>query len=106
MARYLICASYTSDGIRGVIKGGGTARRDAVGKTVADLGGRMETFDFAFDKDDAYVIVDLPDNVSAAALGLAVGASGMARTRTIVLLTPEEIDRAAATPVAYRAPGQ
>ncbi len=106
MARYLIKASYTADGIRGVISGGGTARREAVAKTVADLGGRVETFDFAFGEDDAYVIVELPDNVSAAAIGLAVGASGMARARTVVLLTPEEIDRAAATKVAYRPPGQ
>lgn len=106
MARYLIVASYTVDGIRGVLEGGGSARRDAVSKTIAGLGGRLESFDFAFGADDAYVIVDLPDNVAAAAIGLAVAASGMVSTRTVVLLTPEEIDRAAATQVAYRPPGK
>ena len=106
MARYLIVASYTVEGIRGVLEGGGSARRDAVAKTIADVGGRLESFDFAFGEDDAYVIVDLPDNVTAAAVGMAVAASGMVSARTLVLLSPEEIDRAAATQVAYQPPGK
>ena len=105
MAKYLIVASYTAEGIKGVLSKGGTARRDAVAKTVADLGGQVESFYFAFGDEDAYVTVELPDNVSAAAIGLAVGASGMVRTKTVVLLTPEEIDKAAKTQLAYRAPG-
>ena len=105
MARYLIVASYTSEGVKGVIAKGGTARREAVQKMAADLGGQVESFYFAFGEGDAYVIVDLPDNVGAAAVGLAVGASGMATTRTTVLLTPEEVDRAAATTVNYAPPG-
>jgi len=105
MAKYLIVASYTAEGIKGVLSKGGTARRDAVAKTVADLGGQIESFYFAFGDEDAYVTVELPDNVSAAAIGMAVGASGMVRTKTVVLLTPEEIDKAAKTQLAYRAPG-
>lgn len=105
MAKYLIVASYTSQGIKGVIDKGGTARREAVEKMAADLGGHVESFHFGFGEGDAYVIVDLPDNVGAAAVGLVVGASGMATTKTIVLLTPEEIDRAAATSVSYAPPG-
>lgn len=105
MAKYLFVASYTSQGVKGVIAKGGTARREAVEKMVADIGGHVESFYFAFGEGDAFVTVDLPDNVGAAALGLAVGASGMAATRTIVLLTPEEIDRAAATQVNYAPPG-
>ncbi|MGQ0520381.1 MAG: GYD domain-containing protein [Actinomycetota bacterium] len=105
MAKYLIVASYTSQGVKGVIAKGGTARREAVEKMAADLGGHVESFYFAFGEGDAFVTVDLPDNVGAAAVGLAVGASGMAATRTIVLLTPEEIDRAAATQVNYAPPG-
>ena len=105
MAKYLIVASYTAEGMKGVLSKGGTARRDAVAKTVADLGGQIESFYFAFGDEDAYVTVELPDNVSAAAIGMAVGASGMVRTKTVVLLTPEEIDKAAKTQLAYRAPG-
>jgi uncharacterized protein with GYD domain len=105
MAKYLVVASYTTEGIKGVISKGGTARRDAVAKMASDLGGSVESFYFAFGDEDAFVIVDLPDNVSAAAVGLAVSASGLASTKTIVLLTPEEIDKAAKTKVAYKGPG-
>lgn len=106
MPRYLVIASYTAEGLKGIVEKGGTARRDAVAKTVSDLGGRVETFDFAFGGDDVYTLCELPDNVTAAALGLAVSATGLVRTRTVVLLTPEEIDRATSTQVSYRPPGQ
>jgi uncharacterized protein with GYD domain len=105
MAKYLVVASYTAEGIKGVISKGGSARRDAVEKAVTGLGGKVEAFYFGFGEGDAYVVVDLPDNVAAAALGLAVSATGLASTKTIVLLTAEEIDRAAKTQVGYRAPG-
>lgn len=105
MAKYLIVASYTDSGIKGIIAKGGTARREAVERMAAELGGHVESFYFAFGEGDAFVTVDLPDNVGAAAVGLAVGATGMATVRTTVLLTPEEIDRAAATTVNYAPPG-
>ncbi|MBV8297324.1 MAG: GYD domain-containing protein [Acidimicrobiia bacterium] len=105
MAKYLVIASYTADGMKGVASKGGTARREAVEKMLADLGGTIESFYFAFGDADAYIVCDLPDNVSAAAIGISVGASGMVRTRTVVLLTPEEIDRAAQAKATYRPPG-
>jgi uncharacterized protein with GYD domain len=105
MAKFLVVASYTNPGIKGVIAKGGSARREAVEKMAADLGGHVESFYFGFGEGDAYVTVDLPDNVTAAAVGLAVTASGMAATRTTVLLTPEEIDQAAAISVDYIPPG-
>ena len=77
MAKYLI-ASYTNEGVKGVITKGGTARRDAVERMASDLGGRLESFYFAFGDGDAFATVELPDNVGAAAVALAVGASGMA----------------------------
>lgn len=105
MPKYLVVASYTPEGIKGVLAKGGTARKEAVVKMAADLGGSVEAFYFAFGEGDAYVTVDLPDNVSAAAVGLAVSATGLAATKTIVLLTPDEIDQAAKTKVNYKAPG-
>ena len=72
MAKYLVVASYTTEGIRGVKANGGTARREAVEKTVASLGGRVEAFYFGFGSEDAFVLLDLPDNTTAAAMGLAV----------------------------------
>jgi uncharacterized protein with GYD domain len=105
VAKFLVVASYTPQGMQGVLKNGGSARRDSVGKAIADLGGTMESFHFAFGEGDAYVVVDLPDNVAAAALGMAVNATGGASTRTVVLLTPEEIDRAARIETHYQPPG-
>ncbi len=105
MSKYLIIANYTSDGIKGVLSAGGTARREAVASTIESLGGSLESFYFGFGDGDAYVVVDLPDNATAAAISMQVGASGMASTRTIVLLTPEEVDQAAQSPSVYRPPG-
>jgi uncharacterized protein with GYD domain len=105
MPKYLIEGSYTADGMKGVLDKGGTARREAVEKLLADLGGTVESFHFAFGSSDVYVIIDVPDNAAAAALGMTVGASGMVSLKTTVLLTPEEIDRAASVHAAYAPPG-
>jgi uncharacterized protein with GYD domain len=105
MPKFLIEASYTLEGVKGVQSAGGSSRRDAVAKVAESVGGRLDSFHFGFGDRDAYVIVDLPDNESAAAVALAVNASGGATARTIVLLTPEEVDAAAKRSVEYRAPG-
>jgi uncharacterized protein with GYD domain len=106
MPKFLYEAHYTPDGAKGIIKDGGSARRAAIDKAVAALGGKMEAFYFAFGGVDAYVIVDLPDNVTAAAMALAVNQSGLASTRTVVLMTPEEADAATKKVPSYRGPGQ
>jgi uncharacterized protein with GYD domain len=106
MANYLVIASYSPDGIKGLLKTGGTARVDAVKKAVEGLGGKLHSFHFAFGGEDAYVTVELPDNVAAAALGLAVSATGLAAVKTIVLLTAAELDEAAKRQVSYTPPGK
>ena len=106
MANYLVTASYSPDGIKGLLKSGGTARVDAVKKAVEGLGGKLRSFHFAFGGEDAYVIVELPDNIAAAALGLAVSAAGLAAVKTVVLLTAAEVDEAAKRQVAYTPPGK
>ena len=105
MAKYLFKASYTREGIQGVLKEGGTGRRDAVEKLTKGMGGSLESFYFAFGGTDAYVVTDLPDNASAAAVALAVNAAGGAGATTVVLLTPEEVDEASKKTVDYRPPG-
>ena len=105
MAKYLIRVSYTLDGIRGVAKEGGSARREAAAKAIAAAGGDIEAFYFAFGGDDVILVADLPDNVSAAAVGLTVTAAGGARTSTTPLITPEEIDEAVKMHPDYRPPG-
>jgi uncharacterized protein with GYD domain len=105
MPKYLIIANYTAEGVTGVLAKGGSARKTAVEQTVAQLGGTLESFYFGFGDDDAYVILDLPDNATAASIALQVAASGMATARTVVLLTPDEVDRAAQAPRTYIPPG-
>jgi uncharacterized protein with GYD domain len=105
MAKYLVTASYTADGAKGVLKEGGTKRRQAAEQAIKSAGGKIDAFYFAFGENDAYVIVDAPDHVSVAAASLAINASGAVQTKTVVLLTPEEIDQAIAKGTTYRAPG-
>jgi uncharacterized protein with GYD domain len=105
MPKFLIEASYTLDGVKGVQGAGGSSRRDAVSAVAESVGGRLESFHFAFGDTDAFVIVDLPDNESAAAVALTVNSSGGAVVKTTVLLTPEEVDAAAKRSVDYRPPG-
>jgi uncharacterized protein with GYD domain len=105
MPKYLIEASYTLEGVKGVQSAGGSSRRDAVAALAESVGGSLESFHFGFGENDAYVIVDLPDNESAAAVALSVNASGGASAKTTVLLTPEEVDAAAKRSVDYRPPG-
>ncbi len=106
MAKYLWQVSYTSEGLQGVLKDGGTGRRAAIEELVKSVGGTVECVYYAFGSDDAFIIADLPDHTAAAAAGLTVNATGLATVRTVVLLTPEEVDAAARTSVQYRPPGR
>jgi uncharacterized protein with GYD domain len=105
MAKYMLKASYTVEGTKGLIKEGASARGAAVRKMIEGLGGRVECFYYTFGDPDAFAIVDVPDTVSVVAASLAINATGGAHVSTTVLLTPEEIDQAAKKPVSYRAPG-
>jgi uncharacterized protein with GYD domain len=105
MPKFLFEASYTLEGIKGVQSAGGTSRRDAVAQVAESVGGQLESFYFAFGDRDAFVILDLPDNESASAVALTVNAAGGATVRTVVLLTPEEVDAAAQRSIDYRPPG-
>jgi uncharacterized protein with GYD domain len=104
--RFLLIADYNAQGSQGLMTAGGSARKTAVEKAVTGLGGRLETFDFAFGGDDVYTIVDMPDHESVAALALTVRGSGAVELRTVVLLTPEQLDRASQLRPDYAAPGQ
>jgi uncharacterized protein with GYD domain len=106
MPKYLLEASYTAEGAKGLAKDGGSARRKAVTEMVKSMNGTVEAFYFAFGATDVFVIADVPDSVTAAALSLAVNQSGVVQLRTHVLMTPEEMDQAAKKSVSYRAPGK
>jgi uncharacterized protein with GYD domain len=105
MAKYLWKVSYTTEGAKGLVKQGGTGRRDVVDKLCKGLGGSLESFYYAFGEVDAYCVCDLPDNVAAAAVSLTVAAAGGATIDTIPLLTCEEVDAATKQSVSYSPPG-
>jgi uncharacterized protein with GYD domain len=105
MPKYLIEASYSTEGVRGIADKGGTARREVVEQLIAATGGKMESVYFAFGDVDLYGICEPPSNEAAAAIALSVNRSGAVKTRTVVLLTPEEIDAAAKMAPEYRPPG-
>lgn len=105
MAKFMVTASYTAEGSRGLAKEGGSGRRAAVKKLVEGLGGKVEAFYFAYGEHDVIVVVDLPDSTAGLALSLAVNGSGAVRSSTTPLITPEEMDAACKKAVWYKAPG-
>ncbi len=105
MAKYLIQASYAADGVKGLLKEGGSSRKASVDKMVEGMGGQVESFYYAFGETDAFVIVDVPDAATVIAISLAVNASGAVRTSVTPLISVEEIDAACKKTVAYQPPG-
>jgi uncharacterized protein with GYD domain len=106
MPKYLLKVSYTAEGVKGVLKDGGTKRRQAAEAAVKSTGGSLEAMYFAFGDDDVYCIVDSPDNASVAAASMAIAASGLVKPTTVVLLTAEEIDQAVKKSASYTPPGR
>ena len=105
MPKYLLEVNYSSEGIKGVLDQGGSARLKAANDVAESAGGKIDSFYFAFGGTDAYVVCDFPDNTSAAALAMTLSASGRVSVRTIVLLTAAEVDAASKAKVSYRPPG-
>ena len=106
MAKYLLKVSYSPEGIKGVMKEGGTSRLTTIEKILGSVGGTLESFYFAFGTDDVYVIAEVPDQATAMAVAAAVGSSGaISSYETVVLIEPSEVDAAMNISVGYRAPG-
>jgi uncharacterized protein with GYD domain len=105
MPKFLVEATYTAEGFKGLAKDKASGRKAAITQAIKKMGGKLEAIYFCLGDKDVILIADMPDHVSAAALGLAASASGMTHTKTTVLLTVDEADEALSKPVAYRAPG-
>jgi len=106
MPKYMIQASYVGEGLKGLLKEGGTKRRETVAQVIEGMGGKLESFYYAFGDYDVVGVADMPDNISSVAFSMMVNASGVINAKTTVLLTPEEIDQATKKTVEYRPPGQ
>lgn len=105
MGHYLFRASYTREGLQGLLKEGAASRKAVIGQLFLDLGGKLDHMYWTFGDADVVVFGDLPDNAAAAALSTRVSASGAASVSTTVLLTADDVDRARSLTVNYRAPG-
>jgi uncharacterized protein with GYD domain len=105
MPKYLFEVNYVGEGIKGLLKDGGSARVDAARKLMQSVGGSLESLYFAFGDIDAFAVADLPDDASAAAVALTASASGAIKVNTRVLLVPEEVDAASKKGVDYTPPG-
>ena len=106
MPKYLFQVNYVGDGVKGLLKDGGTKRRAITEKLFKSLGGSMEAYYYAFGDTDLYIIVEFPNHAAAAACVLTVTATGTVTVKTTVLLTPEEVDAAAKLKATYSAPGK
>jgi uncharacterized protein with GYD domain len=106
MPKYLVQASYTAEGIQGLMKDSASGRQADVQAAVKWLGGKVEAFYYAFGSDDVVIIMDLPNNVAAIAVALSSSSTGLVRVRTTALLTVEEVDKALEIKTQYRAPGK
>ena len=106
MPKFLIQATYTPEGIRGLQKDKASGRAEVIAKAAQSMGGNLESMHFALGADDVIAILDLPDASAAAAISTAVSASGLVRARTTLLLTVTEMDEALGRSPAYRGPGQ
>ena len=106
MAKYMWQVSYSPDGMKGMLKEGGSSRKTMVEKLASNMGGSVESMYFAFGDTDAFIVADFPSDVDVTAVAMTVGAAGLASVKTIKLLTPEQVDEATQKTVEYRAPGQ
>lgn len=106
MKKYLAKACYNASGLKGLLEEGGTKRVNEVEKMLKSLGGKLESFYYALGEHDAYLIYELPDDISAATAGMKVNSTDVVSITTTVLLSPAEIDEASKKSVSYRAPGQ
>jgi uncharacterized protein with GYD domain len=106
MAKYLVQFSYTGEGLKGLLKEGGSKRREAIEQLVKSMGGKLEAYYFAYGEYDGIAIVEGTDIVNQLAGVLAINASGVVKTTTTVLITPEEVDQAIKKVPTYRPPGK
>ena len=106
MAKYLLQVSYSPEGTKGLLKDGGSKRRESARAAISSVGGSLESMYYAFGDHDAFVIVDAPDTASIVAASLAINASGAVAIKTTVLITPEEVDAATKKSASYTPPGR
>jgi uncharacterized protein with GYD domain len=106
MPKYLVEASYTDEGLKGLIKDKASGRAAAVQKAAQSLGGKLDEIYYTFGDKDVVLILDMPDNTSVASFAITAASTGLVRVKTTPLLTVEDVDNAVGKNVQYRGPGR
>lgn len=106
MPKYLIQGSYTSEGLKGLVKDKATGRKAAVQAAMKSVKGKVESFYYAFGPDDVVLIVDAPDNIAIASISLRASSTGLVNIRTTPLLTIDEVDQALEVAINFRGAGE
>ena len=106
MAKFLFSGTYTPKGLKGLIEEGGSSRIEAAKKSLASMGGSLESFYFALGEKDFYIIVNLPDNATAASVTMAGCISDTFSIKSVVLMTPAEMDESIKKRPDFRPPGE
>jgi uncharacterized protein with GYD domain len=106
MTKYLFRANYVGEGIKGLMREGGSKRRDAVIEALKSVDGSLESFYYAFGETDVFGVFDIPEQSGATALSLMINSTGAVNLHLTPLMTPEDVDEAVRKTPSYRAPGQ
>jgi uncharacterized protein with GYD domain len=106
MPKYLLQVNYIGDGVKGLLKDGGSKRRAVTEKLFKSLGASLDAYYYAFGDTDLYIIADFPNHAAVTACALTVTATGTVTVKTTVLLTPEEVDAAGKMTPTYSPPGK
>jgi len=106
MAKYLFQITYTEIGFQSILAEGGSKRKEAIEVAIKSLNGWLEALYYSFGETDMFIVCELPDNVSASAFSMIASSGGVARVKTTVLISAEEIDRATKKTIDYRPPGK
>ena len=107
MALYMVRFGYTPETWAKLVKNPEN-REEKVRQMLEESGATLEHIWYAFGEDDGFALISAPDNITAAAISLAITSTGaFASFKTSVLLTQEETIEALekAASVAYSAPG-
>ena len=105
MPKYLFQATHTTPGVQKLLTEGGSSRQEEFERLAAEQGGTLESFYYAFGTTDLFMVFNLPDAATAAAMSMNISSAGALTLTTTQLITPKEIDVASAKTVTSRPPG-
>ena len=107
MSKFMYSGNYTKRGIKGLLKDGGTARKEETVRLVESLGGKIEAFYWCYGSTDFVTIMDFPDHTTVTGMALNIAASGTFTGNLTPLISVEEMDEMVKVSIKdWKGPGQ